>query len=325
MKIKKNSTICCLGDSITDQGFWLHDMINYLAVNAPDEHIRLYNCGIGGSTVERAMYYFADELLWAKPDYVMLRFGINDINRELYHNESENDLTVPAERKLFINKYKKYLRELAELITGLGIKVIFVNGYVESLHRPDGCCGAVKKAYDELCEYNRILAKEFDDGSGNIIDISDKLWSEEERFYSEGKSLLRADGVHPNRIGHAVLAAETLKAMGYTENISVDGMLSRTLLNSGRFDVEKRLRAVSYIKWGMYHPLKSKSVDFDELSSLYDTAEEWLKFNIRSYQNHCGELDTLRKILIAKTEAPSEEIIPEAEKIMAYYADTFLK
>ncbi len=326
MYIKNNSTVCCLGDGITEQGYWIHDMMNYFAAVEPDDKIKLYNCGIAGTTAEMAAYYFADEIMWAKPDYVLIGFGANDIGLKLYGNDTNEEIL--KKREHCMNKYKKYLRIVAELIENLGIKVIFTMGYISDIHKENGAYSQIKTAYDEICEYNRELAKKFDSDGNNIIDIYDELWKEYERLNAEGKDFFQPDGIHPSRIGHAVIASATLKALGYTKNISVDDMLERTPLNADRFDDERHLRNISFVKWGMFHPLSKNGseVDFKALDRIYETAEQGMKCRISDCRRLHDKVNVLRKILVSKTEKLVSAFEPsdEDKKIMSHYAKIIL-
>ena len=315
MYIKNNSTVCCLGDGITEQGYWIHDMMNYFAAVKPDDKIKLYNCGIAGASAEKAAYYFADEIMWTKPDYVLICLGANDIGLNLYGNDTNAEIL--KKRESCMNNYKKYLRIVAELIENLGIKVIFTTGYISDIHKENGAYSQINTAYDEICGYNRRLAGD------NIIDIYDELWKEYERLNAEGKDFFQPDGIHPSRLGHAVIAAATLKALGYTENISVDSMIERTPLNADRFDDERRLRNISFVKWGMFHPLSQNGseVDFKILDRIYETSEREMKCRISDYRRLHDKVNVLRKILVSKTEKPVSAFAPSDadKKIMSHY------
>ena len=84
-RIKENSVVCCLGDSLTELGGWIYDINDYLARS--NSKTRFFNCGIGGNQVSMAPYYLEDEVLRFKPDYVIVMFGANDIHPYLYSKD----------------------------------------------------------------------------------------------------------------------------------------------------------------------------------------------------------------------------------------------
>ena len=99
--------ICFLDNSITAAGYWIDDIFNAYRTLFPHSHISFMNCGISGGTSGAALTYLEDDLLHWNPDHVIIMFGMNDVNRNLY-TEKPIDSLSPSQSEA-IDQYEKNL------------------------------------------------------------------------------------------------------------------------------------------------------------------------------------------------------------------------
>lgn len=93
LKLDKNDRICFLGDSITADGIWVAEIIEYFIKHYPEQKIGFYNCGISGTRGYRAneanrLYCDCFNLY---PKYVVIMFGMNDAEPQLYNPREETE------------------------------------------------------------------------------------------------------------------------------------------------------------------------------------------------------------------------------------------
>ncbi|MCX6971786.1 MAG: SGNH/GDSL hydrolase family protein [Verrucomicrobia bacterium] len=91
--IPPNQTLLFVGDSITDCARNQADVplgVGYvrmfsdlLTIREPAKRIRIINRGIGGHTVDDLRSRWSDHVLAHRPDWLVVKIGINDINRWL--------------------------------------------------------------------------------------------------------------------------------------------------------------------------------------------------------------------------------------------------
>lgn len=88
-----HQTLLFIGDSITDCGRNQSDVplgVGYvrmvsdlLTIREPAKRIRIINRGIGGHTVDDLRSRWSDHVLDHRPDWLVVKIGINDLNRWL--------------------------------------------------------------------------------------------------------------------------------------------------------------------------------------------------------------------------------------------------
>lgn len=76
------STIVGLGDSITDDWLsWIEILRALLAIQRPDDHIRVVNAGVSGQTTTQMFYRVFYTIPAEKPDWIICMAGTNDARR----------------------------------------------------------------------------------------------------------------------------------------------------------------------------------------------------------------------------------------------------
>ncbi len=326
---RKNSVVCCMGDSLTQHGYWIHDVHNYLSRKHRPDNIRFYNCGIGGNTLQKASYYLVDELLWAKPDYVIISFSFNDIGGSLYLNEGEKDPEILQQREDRLNTYRENLYICAQKLTELGIQVIFSTATIAAgILEQRNTYRDIDVAYEKLRQIIRETAKKFDPNGDNIFDLYDAFMAQYRKAHAAGVELFTEDCIHLNRAGHRLWAWLVLQELGYTDfaldetypvevkeeefehlrehNLMHQGawgyaneeQIELDCLNYRRFVLEQKLRSISYRKWGSYHPLEREQVKEDCCGKI----PAWEKEVRQIWGIQASEIDGMRAELIALTE-----------------------
>lgn len=91
--LQTKETLLFIGDSITDCGRRERDvplgvgyvrmLADLLAIREPAKRIQIINRGIGGNTVDDLRSRWADHVLAHRPDWLVVKIGINDLNRWL--------------------------------------------------------------------------------------------------------------------------------------------------------------------------------------------------------------------------------------------------
>ena len=260
MKIKEGSRVCCLGDSITELGFWIYDINGYLADMG--SKTRFYNCGIGGNMSSDAPYYLEDEVLKLDPDYVMVMFGANDIGQYLYEKRPAGEEISENEKKKDILKWrKKYeinMRIICQMLMQRGVELILMTPLPFDDYERQVTRGVMYGASDELKYYGdlvRSVAREF--GAG-VIELHKQFKAVEDYFEKDGVRLYEDDRVHPNENGFKIMASIVLKYLEYDVEIPKSGEelnnlpFRKTEKNDERFETEKKVRELSFIERGRY-------------------------------------------------------------------------
>lgn len=214
MKIKANSRLLFIGDSVTDverarpigQGLFNALGVGYVSeVNKllfacyPELHIHVMNVGTSGNNVRDLKARWQTDVIDLKPDYLSINIGINDIWRQF-------DCPGQKESHVGIEEYEATLIELIEqtlpLLSG---GLILITPHFMEPNRED----AMRKMIDEYGNVVKKLAKKY---NATLVDTQaafDKIW----QYYHPAR--IAWDRIHPNAEGHAVMAKAFLDAIGF--------------------------------------------------------------------------------------------------------------
>ena len=130
IQIQDGETILFIGDSITDCGRRdpLHkplgcgfvNMFNDMLLTRDSEKkITVLNRGIGGNTIDDLRSRWSDDVLAFRPDWLVIKIGINDLNQHLMKNS-----VVPLSPEAFGGIYDQLLALAREKLPGIRLLLI---------------------------------------------------------------------------------------------------------------------------------------------------------------------------------------------------------
>ena len=208
MKIKKNSTLLFVGDSITDcgrghpvgEGENLGDgyvsIINEnLTNNYPENKIQIINTGVGGDRVVDLEARWQTDVLDLKPDYLSIKIGINDVWRQFDSVYVIDQIS----KNVFEKVYEKLIRKTLPTVKGL---ILVSPYYIESDKNEP-----MRKMMDEYLLIVKMLAEKYNLPFVNTQEGFD------EYLKVNTYGTLTLDKVHPNRKGHDIIADCFLKTV----------------------------------------------------------------------------------------------------------------
>lgn len=108
-------TIAVVGDSITHNGSWHRFLADYYLCRFPERRLRFVNLGVSGDSCAGALARLDWDISRYRADYVVVMFGMNDVNRGLYAADRQG-AEVEAARQAALAAYR---RNLAQLLAAL--------------------------------------------------------------------------------------------------------------------------------------------------------------------------------------------------------------
>jgi len=216
MKIRPGSKLVMIGDSITDCGRaqpvaeGLFDPLGRGYVNIvsaligatyPDYKMRIVNVGSSGNTVRSLKDRWQRDVIGLKPDWVSIMIGINDVWRQF-------DVPLMKEQHVLLEEYEKTLDKLVEITLRSKKNVVLMTPYYIEPNRND----AMRARMDE---YGAVVKK--------IAAKRKTLFADTQAAFDAilencHPAALAWDRVHPNQIGHTVIARSFLDAIGFEWN-----------------------------------------------------------------------------------------------------------
>jgi lysophospholipase L1-like esterase len=196
--VGKNQKLICFGDSITEasEGY-VAIMQSLVSAAYPDRQIEVINSGISGHKVTSLLERVDRDVIDKKPDWVTICIGINDV----WHGVNG----VP------LAEYVPKLDELVAKILKADIRVVLVTTPVIG-EDPENAENIKLRGYN--LAINEV-AKKY---GLMVVPMNQKFIGS----FLKGREAnpdfkLTVDGVHPNHVGHTVMALTILKTLRFQE------------------------------------------------------------------------------------------------------------
>ena len=214
--ISPNSTLLFMGDSITDCGKDVQGELTpwstgtglgrgYVAlVNAglttarPADRIRVINKGVGGRTVRDIKANWENEVTANKPNWLSLMIGINDVWRQF-------DCPLRKETHVNLSEYETTLDALLAKTRPTLDGLVLVTPFLIESNKQD----AMRIVMDQYGAAMKKLATKH-----NAILVDTQAAFDELTAHRHPMEIAW-DRIHPDLVGHTLLAKAWLKAVGY--------------------------------------------------------------------------------------------------------------
>ena len=211
------------GDSITHGGRYHEYISDYYATRFPEASIRFVNSGIGGDTAAGAYGRIPVDVTEYNPTHVTFHFGMNDINRGAYSAESTAKSLAARE-----NAQAGYRSSMSRLVAAVR-KAVPNAKFTYLTPTPYEDTAIVTNApktgwasFNQVgCNVGLSLMAGFviaraGRDKAEYVDWYSVLNGFRVRHQKEDPyfSFVRPDRVHPEELGHAIMAWEFLKRQG---------------------------------------------------------------------------------------------------------------
>jgi lysophospholipase L1-like esterase len=211
--IEKGQKLVMIGDSITDcdrarpiaEGLFDplgRGYVNFVSAligsTYPERHIRVVNVGCSGNTVRDLTTRWKTDVLDLKPAWVSCMIGTNDVWRQF-------DLPLMTELHVYPEEYESAYAEILEQTRSRLKGLVLMTPFYVEPNRQD----TMRKQMDRYGEIARKLARRFD---AVCIDTQAAFDRALEHCHSAS---LAWDRVHPNQVGHMLIAKAFLTGVGF--------------------------------------------------------------------------------------------------------------
>ena len=207
---KANQTLLFVGDSITDCGRerpvgqrwnslgegYVSFVDSILGAVIPGTTITVLNTGISGNRVTDLEARWQSDVLDLEPNWLSVMIGINDVWRQ-FDSEPGAEQVEPEQYELV---YRSLLAKTRSQLDGL----VLMTPYFLETNRED----PMRLKMDAYGTITKRLAAEFD-----AICVDTQAAFDRYLVHQPTESLCE-DRVHPNGLGHMILARAFLNALG---------------------------------------------------------------------------------------------------------------
>jgi lysophospholipase L1-like esterase len=214
MLIQPDSKLVMIGDSVTDcerarpigEGLfealgkgYVTQVNALLQSSAANQCIRVVNMGTSGNTVLDLKARWQTDVLDLAPDWLSIMIGINDVWRQ-FDSPLQREWSVP------LDEYRRTLAELVALTQPRLKGLVLMTPYFIEPNRQD----RMRATMDAYGDVVRELAK----NCGAVL--VDTQAAFDRALLDLHPMSLAWDRVHPNSIGHMVIARAFLKAIAFS-------------------------------------------------------------------------------------------------------------
>lgn len=205
-----NQTVLFIGDSITDCGRerpvgrrkgnlgagYVSFIDNILGAALPEVPLRVLNTGISGNRVIELEARWQSDVLDLEPDWLSVMIGINDVWRQFDSGPG----MAQVESGQYESVYRSLLAQTRPQLKGL----VLMSPYFLETNRSD----PMRAKMDVYGGITKKLAEEFD---AVFVDVQSAF----DRYLAhQPTQSLCGDRVHPNGVGHMIIARAFLSAVG---------------------------------------------------------------------------------------------------------------
>jgi len=218
---KKGDRVVFVGNSITNNGAFHHNIFQYYVTRFPEQPITFFNCGISGDVTAGILKRMDSDVLIHEPTHAVIMIGMNDVNRRLYGIAPTSDVDTLKKRELALEVYKINLDSIIRIFLSKGIKVIIQKPTIYDQTAvsitPNNL--GVNDALKQCAEFGELLSKKYKLPSVDywtiLNDINNKLQLKE-----PSATIIGPDRVHPAAPGHLIMAYQFLKALQSPQYVS---------------------------------------------------------------------------------------------------------
>jgi len=209
--ILDGQTVIFIGDSITDcdrrggaaplgTGY-VRQIVDLVTAAYPERIIAFHNKGIGGDTSGGLVDRWGDDVIALSPDWVSVLIGINDLH---IHLNGQDDGISP---KQYRKNYQAFLDRTADETQA---RVVLMDPFYMSEETVAG--GHRTEVLELLSDYIQVVRDMADQFDTLHVPLQD-LFRRQLQF--RPSDMFGAEPVHPQQLGHAVIAQSWLSAVGW--------------------------------------------------------------------------------------------------------------
>lgn len=211
---QKGDRVCFVGNSITHNGEFHHNILLYQVTHFPSETINVYNCGVAGDDLNKVFPRLNDDIFVHRPNKVVIMIGMNDVLRGLYGNKITINADTLARRENALAKYKTKLDSLVRIFLSKNIQVILQKPsiYDQTADLKQYNNLGVNDALKTCADYAQILANKYKLQTVDYWTIMTKI-NQQLQQKNSSATIVGPDRVHPGAEGHFVMAHQFIKTL----------------------------------------------------------------------------------------------------------------
>ena len=217
----KGSRVCFVGNSITNNGEFYHNIYLYYVTRFPQLPVTFFNCGISGDVTGGILQRMDNDILVHNPTHAVIMIGMNDVNRGLYGVTSTNNHDTLSKRANALEGYNKNLDSIIRIFLSKNIQVILQKPTIfdQTAKIPVENHLGVNDALKKCADFGETLANKYNLKNVDYWSILQNI-NTALQLKDSTATIIGLDRVHPGAPGHLIMAYQFLKTMGLPKKVS---------------------------------------------------------------------------------------------------------
>ncbi len=211
LQVQDGQRILFIGDSITDAGRRVAErpygsgfvkiFRDMMIAREPSKQIDIINKGIGGNTAWQLRDRWTDDMLFFKPDYLVILIGINDLHQSLVNN-ADKDETLQKHKDAYDEILARTQKELPDC------KILLLEPFYMS--RDNASKSFRTEVLELLPDYIATTHEMSEKYKTGLVKTQD-LFQDVLKYYET--DTICPEPVHPNATGHLIMAEAVYNAL----------------------------------------------------------------------------------------------------------------
>jgi lysophospholipase L1-like esterase len=232
INFSNNDKICFVGNSITMNGGFYHNVALFYATRYPNKPLVILNKGINGNGAADVIKRMDYDILSEQPTWCVIKLGMNDVIRELYLPETVKDAHNQEQRRQAFDAYKKNIKTIIDTLLKHHVKIILQTPtiYDQTSTMPSLNLKGRNDALKEFAQYIMETGKAM---QLKTIDYWDPMFriNNTVQATDPAATIIGPDRVHPDGVGHFVMTYEFLKGINELPLVS-EMIINKTKLQT---------------------------------------------------------------------------------------------
>jgi lysophospholipase L1-like esterase len=201
-----------LGNSITSNGEFHHNIRLYYQTRFPTKNIQFFNAGVSGDVTSGILRRIDEDVMKHKPTHVIIMIGMNDVERGWYGQYPTSNTDTLLKRQQAIEKYKINLEKIVNQFLAKNVKLVLQKPsiYDQTGHLKAKNNLGVNDALKICANFIEVLSKKY---KIPAIDYWGLMTAKNKELQKtdKTKTIISNDRVHPGAVGHLLMTYQFLK------------------------------------------------------------------------------------------------------------------
>ena len=226
---ENEDNVCFIGNSITFNGSFYHNIALFYATRFPQKVITVYNCGVGGNMAANVINRMDNDILIHSPQWSVLMLGMNDVNKSLYAINSDGKPGIDKKRQEALNTYRKNYEQIILTLLEHNSRIILQTPsiYDQTAVLPAESFFGRNDALKTCADYVKEFGKKYDLKGIDYWSLMEKI-TRQVQLTNPNETIIGQDRVHPGPVGHFIMSYQFLKSM------KIQPLISDIVIYSGK-------------------------------------------------------------------------------------------